>query len=248
MRKSKFNYELTTQFIHPYTKEKLYYDNEMSLCDTKGHLLFRRVNNSYDFVINLSADRIHYDEQYDNRNNLHLESLSQITELWSKEPCQDILFDSLGTLNGKRILLLGNGMSLKELIFLLNGAELIYTDISWHAIAAIKKVIEENNIFKNMMHKIEFHSVDALNLPFDENQFDVIYGYAFVHHLENTEAFLKEVHRCLKPSGICRFMDDGYSPIWQGAKNTILKPLQVYSHKHKGISPYDRLCRKASFD
>jgi len=67
--------------------------------------------------------------------------------------------------------------------------------------------------------------------------FDIIYCYAFVHHIEYLDALFFEISRCLKRGGICRFLDDAYSPIWQLMKNTLIKTLQLCSHKKSGISP-----------
>jgi ubiquinone/menaquinone biosynthesis C-methylase UbiE len=81
-----------------------------------------------------------------------------------------------------------------------------------------------------------------------DNSFDIIYGYAFVHHLEDLDAFFSEIKRCLKQDGICRFYDDAYSPIWHKIKQNILKPLQLYTHRKRGISPADlRATLKSGF-
>lgn len=246
MKKVISELELADSFIHPITHQQMYFNNEKQLCNENGEVLFRNNQGSYDFVSSSTDERLFYDNEYsdnfsNNNNNI---TFSELFEKWEEEPCQRLMLDSLGDVRDKKILLLGNGSSPKELLLLLKGADVVYSDISWNAIVSMKNALRENELFNNHKDRIELHSIDAMHIPFADNYFDIIYGYAFVHHLQEIKVFLSEVCRCLKPAGICRFMDDGYSPIWQGAKNTILKPLQVYSHKHKGISPEDLVATK----
>jgi len=76
-------------------------------------------------------------------------------------------------------------------------------------------------------------------LPFEDSSFDIIYGFAFVHHLSDKVSFLKEVYRVLKTGGKCIFFDDAFSPIWHLSKRSFLSPLMKYIHKRRGISPED---------
>lgn len=39
------------------------------------------------------------------------------------------------------------------------------------------------------------------NLPFDSNFFDLIFAGEIIEHLIDTDGFLRELHRCLKPQG-----------------------------------------------
>lgn len=50
--------------------------------------------------------------------------------------------------------------------------------------------------------EITLHNQDASILPFEDNYFDAITSYAFIHHLDNYEIVLKEAYRVLKPDGI----------------------------------------------
>ena len=133
---------------------------------------------------------------------------------------------------------------MKELLFLFYGAEIIYTDISINAVLSIKTLFDNSNLKRDHENEIIFESVDALNLPYEESTFDIIYGCAFVHHLMDISPFLKEVFRCLKPDGKCVFFDNGYSRWWQILKATILKPIQLLSHWKTGISPEDIVATK----
>jgi ubiquinone/menaquinone biosynthesis C-methylase UbiE len=56
---------------------------------------------------------------------------------------------------------------------------------------------------------------DAENLPFKSGYFDVVYGFSILHHVEDIEKCLKEIHRVLKPNGFMAF----------GAENNAFCPL-----------------------
>jgi len=49
-----------------------------------------------------------------------------------------------------------------------------------------------------------FHLMDAHDLKFDDNSFDVVYGFGILHHLDYARA-LDEIQRVLRPSGIMIF-------------------------------------------
>ena len=48
-----------------------------------------------------------------------------------------------------------------------------------------------------------FIKSDALIMPFDDNQFDLVVSYETIEHLENHDQFLKEIKRILNPDGFC---------------------------------------------
>ena len=200
---------------------------------------------------NVHEDRKYYDDIYKS-SELQADKLDfcYLEKLWEKDLIFKKLLDEVGDIKGKTILLLGNGMSLKEFFFLKLGARIVYSDISIKAVQMQKQVFENSLIYSEYKEQIEFHAVDALNLPFAEESFDLIYGFAFVHHLPDSSiyTFLNDVKRCLKRFGKVVFFDDAYSPLWHGLKQTILKPLQKYSHRNTGISPEDiRATEKGGF-
>lgn len=147
---------------------------------------------------------------------------------------KDIL-SRLSDLSDKDILCLGNGTSLKELYFAKKGASLWISDLSLGAVLQVKNSAPK--AFQGF--DVRYHAIDALHLPFEDSSLDVVYGFAFVHHLSNKVPFLKEAYRVLKPEGMCIFFDDAFSPIWQLSKTSLLKPLMQYIHKKRGISPED---------
>jgi ubiquinone/menaquinone biosynthesis C-methylase UbiE len=51
---------------------------------------------------------------------------------------------------------------------------------------------------------IDFKIMDANQMDFEDNQFDLVFGGAILHHL-NFENAIKEIHRILKPNGVMVF-------------------------------------------
>lgn len=233
---------MIAEFIHPLTKATCVGDGQGNL--HAGSVVIRSVDSCYDFahLHDTTRDRAYYDERYHHCCRIPDPNLSSETlrRLWERDSSSTLLYHSAGDLCGKRVLLLGNGSSLKELRFVEDGAHVIYTDISLEAVLAVKRAYENSPMARQSRGRIEFHAVDALHLPFTDNAFDIIYGCALVHHIQDLDVFFSEVCRCLKTGGRCIFLDDAYSPIWQLAKKTILRPLQAISHWRTGISPEDR--------
>jgi len=181
-----------------------------------------------------------YDTVYNNMENAHTELVSplQAAKLWHKydQPELRVTRKAIGNLREKQVLLLGNGASVKELAFLLDDpAYILYSDLSAYGSRAIEAISD----LRGFRNRIVFCAVDAQNLFFADSSFDVVYGYAMVHHLPDIPLFLKEVTRVLRPGGKAIFMDDAYSPIWHKSKQTWLRPLMRYSHRTTGISPED---------
>jgi SAM-dependent methyltransferase len=125
------------------------------------------------------------------------------------------------------------------LYFVYLGALVVYTDLSFETVKSVRDVFSRSDLNRPGTGAIEFHAVDAMHLPFPSCSFDIIYGSAFVHHLEDTGPFFSEVHRCLRPNGFCRFFDQADSPLWDWLKRTVLRPAQLYSHWRYPRSPED---------
>ncbi len=48
----------------------------------------------------------------------------------------------------------------------------------------------------------DLRRLDAETLPFDDDQFDVVYSWGVIHHSERPERIIREIHRVLKPGGL----------------------------------------------
>jgi ubiquinone/menaquinone biosynthesis C-methylase UbiE len=233
---------MISKYVHPLSKIPLVRNDKGHLCElNKSSVVFYCVDGTtYDFVSSgMSRDeREFFDETY-KKGPANPISIKICEKLWFREPGFRELLESMGDVSGKKILLLGNGVSLKEFYFLKLGAKCVYTDLSIQAIRHIKKKFTQSEFHQVGLKDIEFHAVDACHMPFASKTFDIVYGCSFVHHIDDIEGLFNEVDRCLKPGGICRFHDHAYSPMWQFAKKTFLRPLQRYTHRKCGISPAD---------
>lgn len=234
-------------FVHPVTKEPLIADEHGCLwCrDNQDVVVVRPSDGCYDFanLYQSGGDRAYYDSHYhhgaaDPRSVLGVDRLKKS---WEQDTSFKLLRDMVGDVRERRVLLLGNGVSVKELYFVFEGADVFYTDVSLEAVRAVKCQYQVSGLPVSGAGAIQFHAVDALHLPFEDQAFDIIYGCAFVHHIEDLSTLFGEVHRCLKRGGKCIFLDDAYSPVWQCAKATILWPLRTFSQWRSGISPEDKL-------
>lgn len=74
-------------------------------------------------------------------------------------------------------------------------------------------------VANNLLFEIEFHLMDANNLEFPDETFDVVYGGAILHHLD-IEKTLNHVHRVLKPNGYIVFLEPlNMNPIYKLYRN-----------------------------
>lgn len=231
-------------YRHPLDRRPLKLGRNESLYDMQGELAFENYGGSYDFVVDAPSqkERTHYDKEYADGGWTSKESLDVIDyyRLWKLEPGSREYFKSLGDLMGKKVLLIGNGTSVKEFLFVRLGAQVTFTDLSFQGVKYAKQRYQVSLLGIERPQGCEFHALNAYYLPFEDNTFDVICADAVVHHLDDLKTLFTGIHRCLKPGGICRFVDSAYSSSWQGAKKGILRPLQKYSHNKYGISPEDK--------
>lgn len=231
---------MNINYVHPINKSKSKLVDGKTIYYLESDERVESVSGCYDFAshFSMSSDSEHYEKVYSVNfiNNLNEKYLY---ELWETNTAYQKMLSLLENLKGKRILLLGNGVSLKELVFLFKGAEIVYTDLSLNAVKFMKNLVDSNDVFIKYRENIIFDSVDALRLPYENETFDIVYGCAFAHHINPLEPLLRVVNKVLKPGGRFIFLDDAYSKWWQLSKSTLLKPLQLYSHWKTGISPED---------
>jgi len=141
----------------------------------------------------------------------------------------------LGELDDRTVLLLGNGESVGELhMLVMRPRTLIYSDLSPVGLRRLRHRLQDAD-----HDNVLFAAMDALDLPLRDESVDLVYGFAFAHHLPDLERFLAEVARVLRPGGRCVFMDDAHSPVWQRLKLVWLRPLMRLSHRHEPRSPED---------
>jgi len=96
---------------------------------------------------------------------------------------------------GKKILEVGVGAGSDHLQWAKAGAQCHGVDLTDAAIETTRKHLAINGFSSNLQR------IDAEQLPFSEATFDVVYSWGVIHHSDQPEAILKEIHRVLKPGG-----------------------------------------------
>ncbi|WP_431308898.1 class I SAM-dependent methyltransferase [Halalkalibacter flavus] len=76
-------------------------------------------------------------------------------------------------------------------------------DLTSEILTAAKNFIERNGI-----HNVEFIQGDAEQLPFFEEEFDIVTCRIAAHHFPNPESFVKGAHRVLKKGGQFLLIDN----------------------------------------
>jgi SAM-dependent methyltransferase len=186
-----------------------------------------------DFVTATTSERAYYDEEYANGVPKRSD-LEELRVLWESTyyPMNRTVLEAVGDLRGKDVLLVGNGNSEKELFFLTQRPKrLVFSDYSAEAVRAVRDTFGDDDV--------RYAAIDANDLPFVDESLDLVYGYAFVHHLADPTIFFREAGRVLRPGGRAVFMDNRRAPVYQRAKMTVLRPLMRYYHWRGGISPED---------
>lgn len=122
---------------------------------------------------------------------------------YAKEPFIMHNLRQLATRHGK-IVEIGCGQGTDAITacqYLKPGSTYIGIDASKQSIKFAREAAED------MASKLHVHPKfwegDALALPFDNNSVECIYSMGVLHHIDNTQEALNEVHRALKPGGTC---------------------------------------------
>lgn len=96
---------------------------------------------------------------------------------------------------GKKVLEIGCGAGTDLSQFARNGAITTGVDLTESAIDVTRKR------FQVLGLKGDFKVADAENLPFKDNEFDLVYSFGVLHHTPNTQKTIDEVYRVLQPGG-----------------------------------------------
>lgn len=105
--------------------------------------------------------------------------------------------------------------------------------------AELNKGIERKN---EANFDMEFHLMDANELTFEDETFDVVYGGAILHHLD-IERTLNHVHRVLKPGGHILFLEPlNMNPIFKIYRK--LNPKERTPDEHALVGSDFKLLRK----
>lgn len=69
-------------------------------------------------------------------------------------------------------------------------------DLQWFGLD-----IDESPEVNSRTREGNFYTFDGINIPFEDNRFDLIYSNQVFEHVRYPEALLKEINRVLKPGG-----------------------------------------------
>jgi ubiquinone/menaquinone biosynthesis C-methylase UbiE len=99
----------------------------------------------------------------------------------------------------------GSGYTLIPLLKQINDASFYAEDISYEMVKIAQDKIVHENIKTNSTWQIEV--ADAMQLPFADGSFQVVYLIHSLHHLPDLHNALTECHRVLKKGGILYIND-----------------------------------------
>jgi len=77
--------------------------------------------------------------------------------------------------------------------------------------------------------RIRILEMDAIKMPFEDNEFDIVLSFGVMHHIGNWEKALEEISRVLKPQGFLIFGDIAYSRFTTRIFRPIVKNYGVYT-------------------
>ncbi len=121
---------------------------------------------------------------------------------YSKEPFIMHNLKSLATRHSK-IIEIGCGQGTDAITacqYLKPGSTYMGIDASLQSVNFARQAVED--IASKLHVSPKFEEGDALALPFKDNSVECIYSMGVLHHIDDTQEALNEVHRVLKPGGI----------------------------------------------
>lgn len=151
------------------------------------------------------SEEIFHDEKYKHKEYFPKHYLLNPTVKIFNE-----MYKMIGNVSGKRVLEYGcgNGWITLELASKHN-IRMDTFDISQTAIIQTKNKLIE----RGLEHRCTVKKMSAEELEYEDSAFDIIFGFAILHHLELKKA-ISELYRVLKPSGIAFFAEPlGTNPI-----------------------------------
>ncbi len=94
----------------------------------------------------------------------------------------------------------GNGNFVRMITAIYNGySQITGIDLSEASLEECRKIFKED--------RIEFLKMDALNMDFEDDSYDIVCLSNSLHHLEDIDKMFKEMERVLKPGGALIFCE-----------------------------------------
>jgi SAM-dependent methyltransferase len=118
------------------------------------------------------------------------------------------IMNLLGPIEGKSVLDIGAGLGESSVYFALRGCSVTMVDISPEMVRLAGRLAERHGV------SIQGFVMSAEDLPFQDNQFDIVYMANTLHHIHDREHMLLQIHRVLKPGGCFVSWDPvAYNPV-----------------------------------
>lgn len=126
----------------------------------------------------------------------------------------------LGDLHGKRVLEFGCGTGTMSVLMAKSGADVTAFDLSPNSVEIARKRAEINDL----SDRVHLHVCAGEDLPFPDEDFDIIFGKAVLHHL-NVSLSQRHLYRVLKPGGKGAFIEPmGMNPFLSFARDHLPYP------------------------
>jgi len=107
-----------------------------------------------------------------------------------------------GSLKNKKVLEIGPGNGYNLLQFAKLGADITAIDISENSLVISKELLDKHNL----SGKVKFMQMDAHNLQFEKNEFDIVFLHSILMHLDHMRV-AKQCKRVLKDNGVLLFIE-----------------------------------------
>lgn len=144
----------------------------------------------------LRANELYFDLAKEDYNSFHKEILILEPPRWKR-----IIKYFLKDFSNKEVILdVGCGTGFVATSFcpyLTKKSKFICLDISQRMLRQCESNLKDKNFQCELIYKI----YNGLHLPFGDNSIDILTLNSVLHHIINTESFLKEVNRVLKKEG-----------------------------------------------
>ena len=131
-------------------------------------------------------------------------------------------------------------------------AEAVATDISPGMLRKLEDSARELGL------RVDTEACDAVELPFEDGSFDLVFGHAVLHHLPDLDAAFREFRRMLRPGGVVAFCGEPsyygdriaalpkrgaktLAPLWRALMGAAPRPSGGDHHHHHGWSEEARL-------
>jgi SAM-dependent methyltransferase len=156
--------------------------------------------------------RAEVEEVYHDRwaQELHVDELL-VRELFEAPTSLDneFILKTIGDLGGKRVLDMACGVGEAAVYFAQRGAVASAMDISQGMVSLAEQLAKKYGV------SVDARKMRAEALEYEDNTFDVIYGYGALHHID-LEHGSDEIYRVLKKGGLAIFSEPlAYNPgLW----------------------------------